>query len=90
MPNLKPCRKCANKRKCFDAHHHLIESMVRDRIRRLVYDGTGDCFKSSCGECKHYMGYGDWDLCCRLQKRRLCYENTESCEALEEREADES
>lgn len=29
---------------------------------------------------------GDWDLCCSLQKRRLCYEDEEACEAWNRRE----
>lgn len=52
-----------------------------------------------CGECIHYMGGGDWDLCCSiphptLREREigirydfgfLCYENTPACEEFERR-----
>ncbi len=37
--------------------------------------------KKVCGNCKFFWGCGDWDLCCSLQKRRLCYEDEEACEA---------
>lgn len=47
-----------------------------------------------CGECKHYTGGGDWNLCCdiphpTLQEKEdgklfafghLCYKNTEACD----------
>lgn len=32
-----------------------------------------------CKHCHHFIGYGDWDLCCRL-KHELCYDDTEACE----------
>lgn len=36
-----------------------------------------------CAECEHFLGCGDWDLCCRKQVRRLTYEYCESCEEFE-------
>jgi hypothetical protein len=50
-----------------------------------------------CGNCTHYMGGGDWNLCCdikhptRWEKMvgvtypfgHLCYENTPACDAFE-------
>lgn len=24
-----------------------------------------------CGQCEHFLGMGDWDLCCKRQERRL-------------------
>lgn len=29
-----------------------------------------------CVQCSHYIGCGDWDLCCNQQEKRLCYEDT--------------
>lgn len=29
-----------------------------------------------CGQCSHYIGCGDWDLCCNQGQKRLCYEDT--------------
>lgn len=33
----------------------------------------------TCGSCKHYIGGGDWNLCCDL-KYDLCYRFSEACE----------
>ena len=54
----------------------------------------------TCGQCKHFTGAGDWNLCCILkhptskEKARgeyfpfghLCYEDTETCDLFEEKE----
>lgn len=32
-----------------------------------------------CGNCKHFLGCGDWNLCCELH-RGLYYEKTPACE----------
>lgn len=29
-----------------------------------------------CAQCNHYIGGGDWDLCCGKGMQRLCYEDT--------------
>lgn len=42
----------------------------------------------TCGQCNHFIGGGDWNLCCDL-KYDLCYEDTEACDAFEEDENDE-
>lgn len=39
----------------------------------------------TCKDCKHFMGLGDFALCCDI-KYGLCYEDTEACEDFEERE----
>lgn len=31
-----------------------------------------------CGTCKHYIGGGDWNLCC-TRRYDLCYEDTDAC-----------
>lgn len=52
----------------------------------------------TCGQCNHFTGAGDWNLCCDIshptlkEKERgldfyfghLCYEDTEACDAFEE------
>lgn len=53
----------------------------------------------TCGQCKHFIDGGDWNLCC-TQKHptpeekikgcsflfgHLCYENTEACDLFEEK-----
>lgn len=49
---------------------------------------------NKCGTCEHYIGGGDWDLCCTIKhptsKERekgatfifghLCYEDTNACD----------
>lgn len=45
--------------------------------------------KKFCRTCKHFMGFGDWDLCCDLSHPDypcgfLCYEYTKACERYEE------
>ena len=42
-----------------------------------------------CGTCKHFIGGGDWDLCCDLPHPGytygfLCYEDTLACDDYEE------
>ena len=51
----------------------------------------------TCGQCNHFIGAGDWNLCCDIEhptpKERergldfyfghLCYEDTEACDAFE-------
>lgn len=42
----------------------------------------------TCGTCKHYIGGGDWNLCCDLKHEGypcgfLCYSYTEACEKYE-------
>lgn len=40
----------------------------------------------TCGSCKHYIGGGDWNLCCSKQYD-LCYETTPACDMYEYSEA---
>lgn len=51
----------------------------------------------NCGTCEHFIGCGDWDLCCSIphptpkEKEagmtfvfgHLCYEDTEACDMYE-------
>ena len=39
-----------------------------------------------CGNCKHYIGGGDWNLCCDLQYD-LCYVDTKACDKYERSES---
>lgn len=40
--------------------------------------------QKTCSECRFFLGCGDWDLCCALQKRRLlCYGDSTACEGFE-------
>lgn len=37
----------------------------------------------TCETCKHFIGGGDWNLCCDLMYD-LCYKDTPACEKYEE------
>lgn len=39
--------------------------------------------KTTCGTCRHFTGAGDYDLCCKVSARRLCYEDSPKCEQYE-------
>ena len=48
----------------------------------------------TCSQCRHFIGAGDWDLCCRLPHPEylfgfLCYEDTKACDMFEEKESKE-
>lgn len=57
----------------------------------------------TCGQCSHFLGMGDWNLCCGIQhptpkeKERgltfpfghLCYEDTPSCDMFKRKDSDE-
>ena len=41
----------------------------------------------TCGECENYLGFGDWNLCCRESHDpneftfgHLCYSDTPACD----------
>ena len=37
-----------------------------------------------CAKCIHFLGMGDWNLCCD-KMYGLCYEDTEACDDYEEK-----
>lgn len=45
----------------------------------------------TCKLCTHFIGMGDWDLCCTEHHEGypfgfLCYEDTPACEKFDEKE----
>ncbi len=47
--------------------------------------------KATCKDCVHFIGAGDWDLCCTESHDGypfgfLCYEDTPACEKFKEKE----
>ena len=43
----------------------------------------------TCGQCSHFLGMGDWNLCCDLSHPEcpmghLCYKGTPVCDKFEE------
>ena len=43
---------------------------------------------NKCGTCRHFIGAGDFDLCCMLHMRRLCYKDDDACERWDEKTID--
>ena len=37
-----------------------------------------------CAKCTHFIGMGDWNLCCN-KMYGLCYEDTEACKDYDEK-----
>ena len=47
----------------------------------------------TCKDCIHFIGGGDWDLCCTQSHEGypfgfLCYEDTPACKKFEEKVSD--
>lgn len=38
---------------------------------------------NACGDCEHFIGFGDFDLCCAIQARRLAYADAPACNRFE-------
>ena len=59
---------------------------ARGKAQALIEAGVKvDPDSKHCYQCKHFIGGGDWSLCCRL-KDDLCYKNTIACKNFEEKE----
>ena len=46
--------------------------------------------EKTCKDCAHFIGCGDWDLCCTEAHEGypfgfLCYEDTPACKKFEEK-----
>ena len=46
---------------------------------------TIDPNSKHCYQCEHFIGSGDWNLCCGI-KGDLCYKNTVACDDFKEKE----
>ena len=73
--NYHSCNTCA--RDC-DYKPNLGE-----RVRSNCMFWIDKTNKNKCGTCKQFIGAGDWDMCCKKQKVRLCYKETDACEEWE-------
>ena len=50
-------------------------------VERLgLWDELKNTPPTMCGECKYFCNAGDFDLCCAINERRLCYANDDACE----------
>ena len=80
VPLMVESESCPIKAKCNPPCHECLQKSIEWEI----IEETGDA-KPNCGECAHFLGAGDWDLCCELPHPEypyghLCYEWTEACE----------
>lgn len=64
----------------------------------MTYEEAKGLSMKTCGQCNHFLGMGDWNLCCDIEHPtpkekeqgldfpfgHLCYENSEACDAFEE------
>lgn len=51
--------------------------------------------ENTCSECQHFLGCGDWNLCCDLPHPEstwgfLCYADTKACSKFQRRQIDTS
>ena len=89
------CDTCEN-RMCKDAPFFAQERIAKDCLdngRKLYVPPL-----KICGKCKHFLGLGDWNLCCDIEHPtpkekeqgllfpcgHLCYVYTEACDMFEE------
>lgn len=78
---MAQAESCPIKAKC----NPPCPECLQKSIEWVIIEETGDA-KPTCGECAHFIGGGDWDLCCELPHPEypcghLCYEWTEACES---------
>lgn len=76
-----------NRHVCGECLHYISASDRCDRTNGICYHGATACkrfesSKSLCGNCKHFLGGGDWNLCCEI-KYDLVYEDSEVCDRYE-------
>lgn len=56
----------------------------------FLEDCLEDFMEKTCKDCAHFIGCGDWDLCCTETHEGypfgfLCYEDTPACKKFEEK-----
>ena len=64
------------------AMHHAFDFGYHDALYRVRLG-------KRCGTCKHFLGGGDWNLCCDLPHPEytygfLCYKDSIACDDYEE------
>lgn len=74
----KICGKCL---------HFISPSDRCDKTNGICYYGATPCQSferpyPSCGNCKHFLDGGEWNLCCDI-KKDLVFESMEACEQYE-------
>lgn len=72
---------------CGECLHYVGPSDRCDKTQAIRYYGATICkyFERpypSCGNCKHFLDGGEWNLCCDL-KKDIVHENEEACNQYE-------
>ena len=67
-----------------------IGSSTKSEIEYALKCNKKVFYMDTCGTCKHYLGGGDWNLCCDLKHEDypcgfLCYKYTPACDKYEMR-----
>ena len=67
-----------------------LQKHILNKIFQETNGNFGQEYKV-CADCKHFIGGGDWNLCCDLHHEGypygfLCYENTDACDKFELKE----
>lgn len=65
------------------SHNGIISASMLNKIYKDTNGAFGEHI--TCESCKHYIGGGDWNLCCDL-KYDLCYKDTYACNRYEKDE----
>lgn len=83
MATKQQCSDCAKQSTCQKVTH----------FENYNLDGCSDFLDihKTCKDCAHFLGMGDWDLCCTEHHEGyplgfLCYEDTPACEKFDEKE----
>lgn len=76
-----------NRLPAIDSKLRFIESNVENKFADLKE--RYEKYAKKCGTCKHFIGGGDWNLCCDLHHPDypcgfLCYEDTVACKDYKE------
>lgn len=73
--------------------NEAIEFAERHNWDEVVNDITGEVVwkRHTCKDCQHFIGGGDWNLCCTQHHDGypfgfLCYEDSKACEQYEDKE----
>lgn len=62
----------------------IIAMNAEDTVMTTTWMKTENGEKDTCATCSHFIGGGDWNLCCDL-KYDLCYSCTPKCDKYKER-----
>ena len=67
-----------------DKHGVLRTLSASEVTHEITPDANDDDTTGNvCGYCQHFMGFGDFELCCAIQARRLAYADTPACNRFE-------